>query len=141
MTERAFDPNVWTEALRETFVPVQRAQREALKALERFTKLQSAVAGDYLQSGLAQVQAALSSRNPSEFLSKQADLGTELGKRISARARELATLASEAQQELTQFGGETTSQSASVDPHATEASGAKVRRRRKQRARSESLPE
>jgi hypothetical protein len=136
MTKPTFDPFVWTEALRETFAPVHRAQQEGLKALERFTKFQYAVAGDYLQTGLAQAQAALSSRNPSEFLSKQADLGTHFGRKFSERAQELASLASETEKEFTQFGSDTTNQAAFADPQAEGAGGARARRRRERRTRA-----
>ena len=95
MADPTFDTNVWTEALHEAFAPVYKAQQEGLKTLERFAKFQYAIAGDYLQHGLAQAQAALASRNAAEFLSRQADLGALFGQRISARAHELSSLASE----------------------------------------------
>jgi Phasin protein len=95
MADHTFDANVWTEALHEAFAPVSKAQQEGLKTLERFAKFQYAIAGDYLQHGLAQAQAALASRNAAEFLSRQADLGALFGQRISARAHELSSLASE----------------------------------------------
>jgi phasin family protein len=135
MTAPAMDPNAWTEAFRETLAPVCKAQQEGLKALERFAKFQYAVAGDYLQTSLAQAQVALSSKNPAEFLSKQADLGTRFGQKISARAHELANLASETQEDFSHFADETMERASAEDRHAG-ASSARGPRHAYRRARS-----
>jgi hypothetical protein len=135
MTQRVVDTSAWTQALHETFAPVQRAQQEGLKALERLTKFQYSVASDYLQTGLAQAQAAFSSRTPSEFLSKQAELGTHFGACVSARVHELAAFASETQRGFTQVRSEAARPAAVEDPQTAAASGARGRRRRERRAR------
>jgi hypothetical protein len=138
MTKNTFEPDVWTQtqAWRETFMPVHRAQQEGLKALERLMRFQYSVAGEYLQNSLAQAQAALSSSTPSEFLSKQAELRTRFEQWLSSRAQELTTLASETQREFTQSAGEATSPSESAGPEGEEpGSSAHGRRRRERRAR------
>ena len=130
MTEHAFDASAWNEAMHEAFAPAHKVQREGLKALERFARFQYAVAGDYLQSGLAQAQAALSSRNAAEFVSKQAELGTLFGQRISARAQELANLASETQSNyFSDLASEAPSRATHSDDPAGRASGARARQR------------
>ena len=52
MTSRTFDPNTLIAAAREAFAPMLKAQQEGFKTLERLARLQYAVAGDVLESGL-----------------------------------------------------------------------------------------
>jgi Phasin protein len=136
MADHGFDTNVWTEALREAFAPAYKAQQDGLKTLEHFAKFQYAIAGDYLQHGLAQAQAALASRNAAEFLSKQADLGALFGQRISARAHELSSLASETPWSyFSDLSGESPSSAASSGPETPRAKNAQGRRQRERRTR------
>jgi hypothetical protein len=107
MTDRSFDPNTWLDAYRDTFASVHKAQEEGFKILERFTRFQYAVAGDYLESGIAQTQAALGAKTPAELLSKQTEIGSRLGEKLRARAQEFSTLASEAQVSVTSIATET----------------------------------
>jgi phasin family protein len=97
MTDRIFDPNTWFDAYREAYASVYKAQQEAFKAVERFARVQYAVAGDYLESGLAQARAAFGAKTPVELLSKQAEFGGQLGEKLRARAEEFTSLASETQ--------------------------------------------
>jgi len=106
MTDRSYDPNAWLDAYRDAFAPVSKYQQESFKAVERLARFQYTVAGDYLESGLAQAQAAFGAKSATELLSKQAEIGTQLGEKLRARAQEFATLASEAQGTFTQFATE-----------------------------------
>ena len=115
MTDRTFDPNTYFDSFRETFASVTKAQQEGFKAIERLARFQYAVAGDYLEAGIAQTQAALSAKTPVELLAKQTELGTQLGEKLRTRAQEFSTLASEAQGSAAAFATETTNRaSASV---------------------------
>ncbi|MGH8210333.1 MAG: phasin family protein [Steroidobacteraceae bacterium] len=107
MTDRTFDPNTWLDTYRETFASVYKAQQEGFKAVERFARFQYAVAGDYLEAGIAQTQAALGAKTPTELLTKQTELGTRLGEKLRARAQEFSTLASQVQGSVTSFATET----------------------------------
>ena len=107
MSESTFDPTVWFDSFRDTFASVNKAQQASFKAIERLARFQYAVAGDYLEAGIAQTQAALSAKTPVELLSKQADLGKQLGEKLRARAEEFSTLASEAQGSVSSFVHET----------------------------------
>jgi len=107
MTDRPFDPNTWLDAYRESFASVHKAQQESFKALERFARFQYAVAGDYLEAGIAQAQAALGSKTPAELLAKQTEAGTRLGEKLRARAQEFSSLASEVQGTVAGFAAET----------------------------------
>jgi hypothetical protein len=131
MAEHTFDASAWTEAIHEAFAPVCKAQQEGLRTLERFAKFQYAIAGDYLQHGLAQAQAAVASRNAAEFLSKQADLAALFGQRISARAHELSSLASETPWSyFADLTGEPPSGAAFSGPAPARAKNARGRRKR-----------
>lgn len=107
MTDRTFDPNTWLDSFRESFASVYKAQNEGFKAFERLARFQYTVAGDYLEAGIAQTQAALSAKTPAELLSKQAELGTQLGDKLRSRAQEFSTLASEVQGSVSSFATET----------------------------------
>lgn len=107
MSERTFDPTTWFDNFRETFASVQKAQQESFKAIERLARFQYAVAGDYLEAGIAQTQVALNAKTPVELMAKQADLGKQLGEKLRTRAEEFSSLASEAQGSVSSFVNET----------------------------------
>src|SRR5262249_16458109 len=101
-----FDPNTMIAAAREAFAPVLKAQQEGFKTIERLARLQYAVAGDVLESGLARVNATFVATTASELLSKHTDLTTQFVDKLRARAEELATVTSEMQSKITQFSNE-----------------------------------
>ena len=107
MTDRPFDPNTWLDSFRDSFASVHKAQQEGFKAIERMARFQYAVAGDYLEAGIAQTQAALSAKTPVELLAKQAEVGTQLGEKLRSRAQEFSTLASEVQGTVSNLATET----------------------------------
>jgi hypothetical protein len=112
MTDRAHDLNAWLETCKETFASFGKAQQDGFKALERFARFNYAVAGDYLEAGLAQAKAALSARAAggtqavAELLAKQAELSNYLSEKLRARAQEFSTLASEAQEPASSFAAD-----------------------------------
>jgi hypothetical protein len=106
MSERTFDPNTWLDSFRETFASVTKAQQEGFKTLERMARFQYAVAGDYLEAGIAQTHAALAAKTPVELLAKQTELGSQLGEKLRSRAQEFSTLASEVQGSVSGFATE-----------------------------------
>ncbi len=106
MIDRTFDPTTLIAAAREAFAPVLKAQQEGFKNMERLARLQYAVAGDVLENGLARVNAAFSSTNATELLSKHTELTTEFVDKLRARAEEFATVTSEIQSRFTQLGTE-----------------------------------
>ena len=101
-----FDPNSMIAAAREAFAPVLKAQQESFKTLERLARLQYAVAGDVLESGLARVNASFAASNPSELISKHSELTTQFVDKLRTRAEEFATATSEMQSKMTQLGTE-----------------------------------
>ena len=106
MTDRTSDPNTMLAAAREAFAPVLKAQQEGFKTFERLARLQYAVAGDVLESGLARVNATFVATTASELLNKQTELNTQLVDKLRARAEEFATVTSEIQAKFSQLGTE-----------------------------------
>ena len=106
MTDRTFDPNQILAAARDAFAPMLKAQQEGFKTLERIARLQYAVAGDVLETGLARVNAAFAASTPSELFSRHTELNTQFVDKLRARAEEFATVTSEIQAKFTQFGNE-----------------------------------
>jgi len=106
MTDRTFDPNQMLAAAREAFAPMLKAQQESFKTFERLARLQYAVAGDVLETGLARVNAAFSAGTPTELFSRHTELNTQFVDKLRSRAEEFATVTSEIQAKFTQFGSE-----------------------------------
>jgi hypothetical protein len=110
----SFDPNAWFDAYRETFAPVYKFQQDGFKTIERFTRFNYSVAGDYLESGIQQAQAALVAKNPTDFLAKGAEIGSKLGEKISSRVQEFMNMTTEAQGQFSQFASEAVNRAAST---------------------------
>jgi hypothetical protein len=107
MTDRTFDPNAWLETYRDSFASVQKAQEQGFQAVERFARFQYAVAGDWLEAGIAYTHAALEVKTPAELLAKQTEVNTRLGEKLRTRAQEFASIATEVQGSATRFATET----------------------------------
>lgn len=106
MTNQTFDPTTVLTATREAFAPVLKAQQDGFKTLERLARLQYAVAGDVLESGLARVNATFVATTASELLSKQTELTSQFVDKLRARADEFATVTSEIQTKMSELGTE-----------------------------------
>jgi phasin family protein len=92
-----FDPKSIFDAYRNAFAPMLKVHKEGVNALDRMGRYQYAVAGDYLEWSLAQAKAATEAQNPSEFISKQIELTTQLSEKLKSRAQEFVTLATDTQ--------------------------------------------
>jgi phasin family protein len=108
MIDKQFDPAAVMAATREAFAPVLKAQQEGFKTFERLARLQYALAGDVLESGLARMHATFGASSPTDLLSKQTELSNELAEKLRARAEEFATVTSEVQAKFSQLGSEMT---------------------------------
>ncbi|HUL45724.1 MAG TPA: phasin family protein [Steroidobacteraceae bacterium] len=118
MTDRTYDLNTWLETYKDTFASFSKAQQDGFKALERFARFNYAVAGDYLEAGLAHTKAALSARAAvgtqamADLLAKQAELSNQLSEKLRVRAQEFSTLASEVQESVSSFAAEAATRAA-----------------------------
>jgi hypothetical protein len=106
MTDRTFDTNHMLAAAREAFAPMLKAQQEGFKTIERLARLQYAVAGDVMETGLARVNAAFAAASPSELFTKHTELNTQFVDKLRARAEEFATVTSEMQAKFSQLSSE-----------------------------------
>ena len=106
MIDKTFDPTTLLNAARDAYAPVLKAQQEGFKSLERLARLQYAVAGDVLETGIARVHAAFAASTPSELISKHTELNSQFVDKLRARAEEFATVTSEIQAKFNQFGTE-----------------------------------
>src|SRR5258706_327865 len=95
MPEFNFDPSTALDTYRSVFAPTLRAQQEALKTIERFSRYQFAVATDYFEWGVAQAKANLALGTPAEHFASQTTLCTQFGEKLQGRVREFMNLASE----------------------------------------------
>jgi hypothetical protein len=107
MPDFNFDPSTALDAYRSVFAPTLRAQREALKTMERFGRYQFAVATDYLEWGVAQARANLNLSTPAELAESQTALVIQLGEKMQGRVREFMSFATEARASFGQLVGET----------------------------------
>jgi phasin protein len=103
-----FEPGALIESGRRATAPAVRAQLEAVKAIERFSRYHYNVAGDYLEWGLAQARAVLAVATPAEHVASQTALATQLGKKLQGRAREFVSLASETRTTFNDLVGDAT---------------------------------
>jgi hypothetical protein len=112
MNDRTYDLNAWLETCKQTVATFSKAQQEGWRALERFARFNYAVAGDYLDAGLAHAKAALSGRAAAgaeavaELLARQAELSNQLSEKLRARAQEFSNLASEVQESAGSFAAD-----------------------------------
>jgi hypothetical protein len=108
----SFDPNAWFDAYRETFAPVYKWQQDGLKTLERFARFNHSVAGDYIESGIQQAEAAIAAKNPSDYLAKGTEISSKFGEKVSSRVQELMNMTADAQGQFSQMASEAISRTA-----------------------------
>jgi hypothetical protein len=106
MTDRTFDTNQMLAAAREAFAPMLKAQQEGFRTFERLARLQYAVAGDVLETGIARMYAAFAAATPTELFSKHTELNSQFVDKLRERAEEFATVTSEIQAKFSQFNHE-----------------------------------
>lgn len=118
MTDRTYDLNAWLETYKDTVASFSRAQQDGFRALERFARFNYAVAGDYLDAGLAHAKATVTARAAvgaqavADLLAKQAELGNQLSEKLRARAQEFSSLASEVQESVGSFAADAATRAA-----------------------------
>ncbi len=97
MRTATFDPKAMTEVYLSAIGPARKAQEQGFRSVERLARFQYAVAGDCLESGLAQMSAAIIARTPADLLATQSVLSQKFGEKLRVRAQEFAGLAAEVQ--------------------------------------------
>jgi len=134
MTDRTYDMNAWLETYKDAFGSFAKVQQDGFKIFERFARFHYSVAGDVLETGLAQARATFGARAAvgtqavADLLQKQAELGTQLSEKLRSRAQEFSALAAEAQESVGSFASEAARRASEaanrVGEAASRASGA-----------------
>ena len=96
------------DVYRKALAPTLPARQAGLEAIERLSRYQYAVAGDFLELGLAQFKAAVSASTPAQLAATQTALMTQFSERQQSRVREFVNIASDAQSSFQQRVIETT---------------------------------
>ena len=97
MTQPTFDFSTLIDTYREAMAPLYRAQQEGLKSIERLTRYQFAVAGDFLDWTLAQAKTSVGPKTVGDLMGQQVALNTSFGEKLRARAQEFSEITSETQ--------------------------------------------
>jgi hypothetical protein len=133
MMDRSYDFQGWFEPYKETFASLAKAQQDGFRTLERFARFQYAVAGDLLDAGLAHARTAIGARSTvgtqviPELLQKQAEIGTQLGEKLKARAQEFSSLAAEVQDSVGSYAADAANRAAETANRAA-AENARAKR-------------
>jgi hypothetical protein len=131
MMDRNYDFQGWFEPYKDTFASFAKAQQDGFRTLERFARFQYAVAGDLLEAGLAQARTAMGVRATvgtqviSDLLQRQAEIGTQLGEKLKARAQEFSTLAAEVQDSVGSYAADANRAAETANRAADSANRAK----------------
>lgn len=132
MTDQ-FDMNTWVKTYKDAFSSFGQAQQDGFRVLERFARFHYTVAGDVLEAGIAQAKAAMTPKavtGPNmvaELIQRQAELSTELGEKLQARAEEFSAMAADAQQSVNGLARQAATR-ATRAANAAQATAARVTR-------------
>ena len=110
MTFQTADFNAYIEATKKAFGPFAKFNELAARTIERTARYQYEVAGDLLNLGVAQMQAATVAKDLPALLAKQTELATQFVEKNTARSQEAVKLASAAQGEFTAWVDATTAE-------------------------------
>jgi Phasin protein len=103
MTNSALEINAFIEQTKKFAEPMSRFSSLSAEAFSRFARFGFDVAGDALQASLAALQATAESREPTEFLKKQAALTQSFVERQTQRSQDLLKLAGETRSHFSQW--------------------------------------
>jgi hypothetical protein len=103
MTNSALEINAFIEQTKKFAEPMSRFSTLSAETFGRFARFGFEVAGDALNVSLATLQASAESREPTEFLKKQADLAQSFVERQAQRSQDFLKLAGETQSHFTQW--------------------------------------
>jgi phasin family protein len=123
-----FDASSIIEAYRNAFAPALKAQQEGIQALDRLSRYQYAVAGDYLDWSIAHAKTVVGAQSPTEIVSKQVELATALSEKLRARAQEFVTLATDTQATFTQVVNEATAKAGDMGKEAAAKAAAGMKK-------------
>jgi phasin family protein len=103
MSNTTAEINSFAEQARRLGAPLLKANEISAKAFERVARHQYELAGDLLNLGIAQLNAATQAKDVPALLQKQAELAHTYFEKQTQRSQDLLRIASESQAELTSF--------------------------------------
>ncbi|HVN42046.1 MAG TPA: phasin family protein [Steroidobacteraceae bacterium] len=103
------DYSAYTDVAKRAFAPVTRLNETLAGNLERLARFQYELAGEFMQFGLDQLNAAVHARDLGTLLTRQADIANRFTETMAARQQSFARVATQAQASLAQWVEETTS--------------------------------
>lgn len=98
------------DAGKRAMAPLAELNALTARTLERTARYQYGVAGDLLELGVAQLQAAAGAKDFGSLLNQQAALANAFVEKTTTRSQEAMKLATEAQGEFTAWVGNATSE-------------------------------
>jgi phasin family protein len=103
MTQKTPDFNSFAEAQTRAFAPMVRLNELMAHTIERGARHAYGVAGDLLEAGVAQLNAAANARDVTKLVSQQTEIATKFFESQSKRYREWLDIASETQENLAKW--------------------------------------
>jgi len=103
MTNTTAEINAFLENSRKFAEPVARLQALSARTVERFARYGYEVAGDYLNFGLAALNAATQTQDVQVLLKKQSELANSYFEKQTQRSQDFLKIAGEAQADVTQW--------------------------------------
>ena len=116
MKEDAFEQ--WVEFTKNATEPMLKLNEVSARALEKVARQQFDLARDYVELGNRQMQLLGEAKDPQKWAQDQAELASEFGKKLMARAQETVALATETQKEMTTLAEKVAQSGAALKPKA-----------------------
>ena len=115
MKEDVFEQ--WVQFTKNATEPMMKFNEVSARALEKIARHQFDLAQDYVNLGNRQMQLLGEAKDPQKWAQDQAELASEFGKKLMARAQETMALATQTQKEMTDLA-EKLAKSATPAPKA-----------------------
>lgn len=93
----------WVAMSKDAAEPLMKLNELSAKAMEQAARQQLELARDYLDFGARQVQIMGNAQDPRAWVSEQGELASEFSKKLLGRAESFMQLATQTQQELSDW--------------------------------------
>ncbi len=107
----------WVEFTKNATEPMMKLNEVSARVLEKAARQQFELAQEFIQLGNRQMQLLGEAKDPQKWAQEQAELASEFGKKLMARAQESVALATETQKEMTALA-EKVAKTATAKPKA-----------------------
>jgi phasin family protein len=97
MSAKQDDLGAYLELTRRAFAPAARLNELAARNIERLARFQYEIAGDWMQFGLEQMQAAVGAKDVGTLLARQAEIANQFAEKAARRQQDLAKISTDTQ--------------------------------------------